>query len=630
MKTNKIAKITTIFLMLSMAITLVALPNANAHTPPLTVPTYAYLSVMPNPVGIGQTAYLGFWLDKLPPTAYQEFGDLWHNYTVAVTKPDGTSETLGPFTSDDAGGAHTTYVPQQIGNYSFVFSFPGQTIAGDHPSPLTGTYNPVFVGDYFAASTSAKVILNVQQEPIAVSTTTPLPTGYWQRPIIAMNLDWYAIAGNWLGYTLGSGGGAAGGGVYNNTANYNPYTTAPNSAHILWTKPYSFGGIMGGDFGGNQYGSNYNSNNQYQPKWGGIVMNGIVYYNLIPGSTENAAGWVALDLRTGQTVWTKNTTSILKTGQILNVINPNQYGGIPYLWALPPSPYAGTTSGALQLNNTWEMYDAMTGNYILSIVNAPSSPVVISSNLTVTIALVPTLVSDTNGNLIGYYVNGTTRTINMWNSTLAIMKYDYSSGRSVNSWVWCPPQGANIDWTLGIQWSKPLATTINAPNGTSIAITPTLAISKIASDVLIMTSTPDVGGYSWNPGYVYEAGYSAIDGSLLWGPIWREESPWTRITAVAAAANGAYFEFNMENMAWRAFSTKTGALLWGPTVLSNSTNDVYGYYTQGYIAAFGALYMCDLGGYVYAVNATTGAQMWTFNTGNAGLDTPYGEYPLTT
>jgi hypothetical protein len=89
-----------------------------------------------------------------------------------------------------------------------------------------------------------------------------------------MNLDWYAIAGNWLGYTLGSGGGGAGGGYYNNTANFNPYSTAPNSAHILWTKPYSFGGIMGGDFGGTQYGSNYNSNNMYQPKWGGIIING--------------------------------------------------------------------------------------------------------------------------------------------------------------------------------------------------------------------------------------------------------------------------------------------------------------------------------------------------------------------
>jgi hypothetical protein len=287
-------------LTISMATSMMLIPNSNAHTPPLTIPTWAYLSVMPNPVGVGQTAYIGFWLDKVPPTAYQEYGDRWHNFTVTVTKPDGTVQTLGPFTSDAAGGSATTYVPTQLGNYTFVFNFPGETLAGANPSPLIGTQYAIYVGDYFAPSTSPQVSLTVQQDTIELSSNIPLPTSYWQRPIPAMNLDWYKIAGNWLGYTLGSGGGGAGGGYYNNTANFNPYTTAPNSAHILWTKPYSFGGIMGGDFGGTQYGSNYNSNNMYQPKWGGIIMNGIAYYNLVPGSTANTMGWVAVDLRTGQ------------------------------------------------------------------------------------------------------------------------------------------------------------------------------------------------------------------------------------------------------------------------------------------------------------------------------------------
>jgi hypothetical protein len=613
-------------LLFSMMASITLLPNTTAHTPKMTIPTYAYLSVMPNPVGVGQTAYIGFWLDKVPPTAYQEYGDRWHNYVVTVTKPDGKTETLGPFTSDAAGGSATTYIPMQLGNYTFVFNYPGETLAGANPSPLAGTVNPIFVGDYFAPSTSEQMSLTVQQEPITLSSNTPLPTDYWQRPIAAMNLDWYKIAGNWLGYTVGSGGGGAGGGYYNLTANFNPYTTAPNSAHILWTKPYSFGGIMGGDFGGTQYGSNYNSNNMYQPKWGGIIINGIVYYNLVPGSTANTMGWVAVDLRTGQEVWTKNTTSVLRTGQILNIINPNQYGGIPYLWALPPSPYTGTTSGAWQYNNTWEMYDAMTGNWILNVVNAPTSQAVIRTNLSVPIALIPSLVSDDSGNLIGYYVNGTTRTLNMWNSTLAIMKYNYQSGRSVNSWAWAPPQGASIDWSLGIQWTKPLITTVNAPNGTSINISPTLNIAKIASDVLLMTSSPD--SFSQFMGeYTIQAGYSAVDGTLLWGPISRSITPWTRMSPAAAAGNGIYYEFTMETMSWRAFSLKTGQLLWGPTALGN-TKDIYGYYTQSYIAAYGAVYMSDLGGYVYALNATTGARLWTFYTGDAGLETPYGVYPL--
>lgn len=414
------------------------------------------------------------------------------------------------------------------------------------------------------------------------------------------------------------------------TGNYNPYSTAPNTAHILWTKQYGFGGLMGGDFGGTTFGSNYNSNNMYQPKWDGIIMNGVVYYNLVTGSTQNPGGWVAVDLRTGQELWTKKTESALRTGQIVNIKNPNQYGGFAYLWALPISPYAGTTSGGRQHNNTWEMYDAMTGDWILNIVNAPTSRVFINENLTVNVAAQPLLVSDENGNLLGYYVNYATNTLYMWNSTLAIYSHNYITGRSVNSWVWSPPQGAEIDWNLGVQWSVPLATTITAPNGTSVPLSPGLAITKIASDVLLMTSIPEVGGYRfWNPGVIYEAGYSAIDGRLLWGPIWRTQTEWTRVNVApaGAAGNGLYYEFNQETMSFTAFSLKTGQLVWGPVALDNPS-DVFGYYVQGTIAAFGGLYMCDLGGYVYALNATTGARLWTFYTGSAGLETPYGTYPL--
>src|SRR3990172_1362383 len=197
LKNKPMAIMIALLLTISMIASITLLPATNAHTPPLTIPTWAYLSVMPNPVGIGQTAYIGFWLDKVPPTAYQEYGDRWHNFTVTVTKPDGTTQTLGPFTSDAAGGSATTYVPTQLGNYTFVFNFPGETLAGANPSPLVGTQYPIYVGDYFAPSKSPQMSLTVQQDPIPLSSNIPLPTGYWQRPIPGMNLDWYRIAGNW-------------------------------------------------------------------------------------------------------------------------------------------------------------------------------------------------------------------------------------------------------------------------------------------------------------------------------------------------------------------------------------------------------------------------------------------------
>ena len=58
----------------------------------------------PNPAGIGQTLTLGFWLNAPPMTANGPYGDRFNNMTITVTKPDGTTQTLGPFSTDDTGG----------------------------------------------------------------------------------------------------------------------------------------------------------------------------------------------------------------------------------------------------------------------------------------------------------------------------------------------------------------------------------------------------------------------------------------------------------------------------------------------------------------------------------------------
>jgi len=85
------------------------------------------------------------------------------------------------------------------------------------------------VGDYFQPSTSNIWTLTVQQEQISYPPVVPLPTNYWTRPIYGENNNWNTIAGNWLGLAAST---FAATGMYNATGNYNPYTTAPNSAHI--------------------------------------------------------------------------------------------------------------------------------------------------------------------------------------------------------------------------------------------------------------------------------------------------------------------------------------------------------------------------------------------------------------
>ena len=53
MQKNKIAAIAiAILFILSMIVSTTIVPNTNAHTPPWTIPTTAYITVAPNTVGI--------------------------------------------------------------------------------------------------------------------------------------------------------------------------------------------------------------------------------------------------------------------------------------------------------------------------------------------------------------------------------------------------------------------------------------------------------------------------------------------------------------------------------------------------------------------------------------------------
>lgn len=597
---NKTAAIAiALLLMLSMTASIILVPNANAHTPPLTIPTWAYLSVMPNPVGVGQEAFVNFWIDKSPPTANGVYGDRWAGFTVKVTKPDGTTETLGPYTSDDTGGAHDTYTPTALGNYTFQFLFAGQTLAGNNLAPgQTST----MIGDYYAPSTSPKVTLVVQQDQIPGEPTAPLPTGYWQRPIYSENLDWYTLGGNWLG--LAAVGFTMITGAYNASGNFNPYTTAPTTAHILWTRPLAVGGIIGGEFGGTEYGSSYYSTSQYEPKFGGIIINGVLYYQETPGSSTHPAGWEALNLRTGQEIWFKNTTVPLLCGQVLDYISPNQFGGIPYLWTTETtvSPNTGTTYG---------MYDAMTGNYVLSIVNGTSV----------------TLTEDDGGNLIGYYVNSSTAnayhapTLNKWNSTQAIL---YPSGQApgYSNWMWRPTLNGKIPFSAGIMWSVPIATNISG-----VPFSPNLSIGSIGSGVILMSSVSAdlTGGVSWQPGWRIIAGYSAITGQSLWGPLNETEVPWVRLDSYGIA-NGMWFEFDHENLVWSGYNANTGQKMWAAQPYNSPPWAYFVNYRP--IIAYGNLYACDFGGQVHAYDITSGKQVWQFSTGSSGYSTPYGIWPL--
>ncbi|MEM3873005.1 MAG: hypothetical protein QXE05_10655 [Nitrososphaeria archaeon] len=118
---SKSASVLVAFLVLTFAVTLVALPTVNAAD----IPTYAFLSVAPNPAGVGQAVSIVYWLDKVPPTASGPSGDRWQGWKIEITKPDGRIETVDLGPSDAAASGYLKYTPEQTGTYYFKLSFPG-------------------------------------------------------------------------------------------------------------------------------------------------------------------------------------------------------------------------------------------------------------------------------------------------------------------------------------------------------------------------------------------------------------------------------------------------------------------------------------------------------------------------
>ncbi|MGA2683159.1 MAG: PQQ-binding-like beta-propeller repeat protein [Candidatus Bathyarchaeia archaeon] len=662
-KSKALAILIAAILTISMGASTMLMPNAYAHSPAWNIPTIVYCTVGTNPDGIGQPVNIGFWLNTPPPDASGPYGDRWMGMMVKVTLPDGTTQNLGPFTSDDTGGTHTQFTPAALGTYTFQMSFPGQTLAGKNLAPTVSPATTAFIGDYYEPSTSNVATMTVQQSPAGGVTPAPLPTTYWQTPVNAMNVNnWYAITGADL-----SIGGAGFGIQYNASSNYNPYTTAPITAHIIWTKPEAFGGVLGGDFGGTTTYGNYYSTAQYEPKYEPVIINGYLYYNVIPGSSTTPTGLVCVDLYTGQTVWTDNadnygggspsynalTTSgvvtTLKCGEILDFVTPNQYGGLAYLWTTgtplwiqqevntQETPLGTPIAGGLHITGTTlNLFDAETGTYIDSVVNGTS----------------PTLTTDASGDLIGYYNNytagsqavmgtindlvGPAPTINTqtgpslteWNSTECIMAGGWFA--TAAGWEWRPPMDGIIPFADGIVWRTPIATTLNG-NAIPAYTTAPGGIKTINSGVIVEAAYSVTGASYFQAGWGVFSGYSSTTGQQLWvenitmAPFTEDGN-----TGGGTAGDGVWLIPQHQIGTIAGYSLATGKQLWTTSLVPFNPYDSIGGYMS--VLAGGTLYLAGFGGDIWSINMLTGTINWYTNTtaiqGSAGTNSPYGVWPL--
>jgi outer membrane protein assembly factor BamB len=569
-----------IFLVLTIAAPcLTLLPTVYAAD--INVPTYLFIVAVPDPVGVGQPISVVMMNSRVPAQFSNGTSVLWQNYVLTTTKPDGTTQNT-TYTSDYVGSWNAHIVPDQVGNWSFQFSFPGQVGAA------------TFAGMYFEPATSAKVEVTVQQEPIQYLPETPLPTDYWTRPINAENTYWWSISGNWLckGYDVGS-----------LDSNFAPYTTAPNSAHILWATPIAFGGIAGGAFPSTEtqtqsaFGlkelTGGASIEAYNPLWlsplgSAIIINGWIYYRW-------NGGLECRDIRTGKEIWWQNGTSIT-CGQVLQFNSAQGMGDFAYLW---------------RMGTTYSMYDAYTGNWILDLANA-STP---SSGPGGSAAPI----YGPNGEMLVYLMGGMSphRWLAMWNSTAVTRMMTAAYGVPIaQEWSWSPPQGATLNWPTGIQWNVTLATAAgNTPTITKLdPKQPDIIYSRQSFTLPDTTVITQDMGISLKPGQ---------EGQIVWGPVNRTVEP--SGPASLSIGSGVFVEYQKETGTVRGYDIYTGIQLWSTQI---ATTGFSVYQQESFNAGYGKEYFGTYEGITYCIDLKNGTLLWKFYSGNSGLNTPYGEWPF--
>ena len=565
---NKTMAITMIILMLSMAISLIQVANADG-----TWKTYAFIGATPNPIGVGQEVLLHIGITM--PLTNVAMG--WDDLSVTIIKPDNTTETISNIKTDSTGGTGRMYVPTMVGNYTLQTHFPQQLTTA---SKMAGGAP---VNKTMLASDSDKLTLVVQQEPRVIYPGMSLPTEYWTRPINAQFREWYTISGSsWM------------------DAEYNE---APGSPHILWTKPLTTGGLVGGELG--LVGSGGTSvamenGDAYEGKWSNrLILAGKLYHN--DGAYDRPNLIHCIDLRTGEELWAKTflDNRTISFGQLYYWESYNYQGTFAYLW--------------VTVGTTWTAFDAFTGNWMTTITNVPSG----------------TRIMGPKGEVYLYSVNRTAGYMTLWNmSALASMAGSFGSAFTLRQYNASSGtvQTASTDGTLG-----PISTTASA-NATAAArvarawawnITipnglPGSVRAVKLGDRVIGSSLPSTDVYRDAPVGVTEVNIWAFslkpgqEGTLLYNTTWKAPTDWVEgsqsINWVATdLTTNVGLLWSKELRQFHAFSLATGAYLWKTD--SETYLDIY---DAGRDIYDGKLISVGQGGIVYCYNLTTGKTMWTY------------------
>ena len=612
MKRDKISTIIAIFLILAIATPLFVIQTVEAQT--VTFHTsYIYVAASTYHIGVGQQMLLVVWTADMPPDIGETVGTVdsptgragWPNLEIVMTKPDNTNQTLIVPYSDPIGGSYLSFTPEVVGTYKIQAMFSAMW------------KNSTTSKDYYSAAVSPTDTFTVQEEMVPLWTESPLPTGYWSRPINDASRAWFVLGGNWLGGAHEQPIGSAGG-----TTTRLVQGKGPESAHILWSKPYYVGGIMEENFGEVGYQTGH-----YQGlAWSAIALNGKLFYSPRADSTQTQ-GVLCVDLYTGETLYFLNET-MPAFGQIYNYDSPNQHGGYSYLWRTSGVTIAnpGGVNGTV-----WEALDGYTFKSMYKIANVTSGG---------------TAVYGKDGSLLRYnLVNLGTSTnpnyyLQVWNSSAIPSELLGDSG--TNYWQWRPAtggRGARLGGEYVHDGNKAFSLNVSIPspyNQQNSMLNETGTILCVREDKYVIIGTSgrndeigDVQGFLM--ALSLELGN---EGKQLWKTTFSEPyAPTANNATIAIIAvypeDGVFICTNTVRLGgskylkYWGYDMTTGKQIW-----ETETEPQMNYYSQQYNYYNGLFITSGYGGVVIARNITTGKQVWNYTATNIGFESPYGNYPI--
>ncbi len=609
-KTN-IAAIALILLMISVMVTLympvhaqlaaeqpVSGPLPAGKTPSITITTASYLAFSPNPIGVGQTLLVNMWTK---PATHVERGYI-EAFQVTITDPDGNEDVVGPISSYQGDAtAWFQYVVDQVGTWTLKLDFLGMYFpAGYYGDGVvynaSGPGRTYLDSAYYKQSSTAELELVVQEEQVLSWPPSPLPTDYWTRPVSVENREWWPI----LGFYPETG--VVGGGeywpddtnIYMSNYEFIPYVQGPNSAHIMWKRPFMDGGLVGGPAG---------QISLRQPGLSGtgfptIIYNGRAYdtYDKPGTGTSTVTYWRCYDLRTGELYWEypapMYTTTFwwwtiqaplqptfveyAKGGQ--EVPGATAWSGVtPYLVAITgPS---GDESGRLI---KWDPY---TGEIAINITGPPPG---VSA-----------------GTLYGYpYV-------------LSVQNLGGGNRRLIN---WTIENNAG-NWVYGGGGGQPVIDDFDARVKGNISWPWSNLGDRQDFETMIAVDYSTISSPGTGVGIgVRLLGASLTTGQILWNVTTDLSTGWeTFFSGSTACADHGKFAVRMQNGQIYCWDLFTGNIAW-KNEISSWPWGVFGAYDVQ--SAYGLYFTMDYAG-VRGIDWDTGDTVWTYKSPATPFETPY-------